>query len=164
MTLGFSYREELAGTYHWLDEPYVERKAALRLHVASTSSLPETFRERRLEVRGELDLEDFVQCARVEGSVGLKIRERRIPYDVAFSKNGRQLRLLGEKDLHLSLLEDALALLPLSILDDKGYELGRARLRMPLHSEGLVALLSFRLRWLGKNARRKETEDGRVAP
>ena len=146
MTVGFSYREVLAGTYHWLDTPFVERAAKLSLQVLGTS-LRDALRERRLAVQGTLDLEDFAQAAPVVGTVGLKLRERRIPYDVAFSVNGRALRLLGEKDLHPALAEDTIALLPLSIFDDRGYELGRARLRMPLLGEGIAALLSFRLRW-----------------
>ncbi|MFO0667973.1 MAG: hypothetical protein U0174_28740 [Polyangiaceae bacterium] len=149
MSIGFSYKEELSGTYHWLDDPLVEKHAQMRLRVVGTS-VPDAFRERRLAVRGELDLEGLVSGAELRGTVGLKIRERRIPYDVEFYAGGRMLRLLGEKDLHPALLEDTIALLPLSIFDEKGYELGRARLRMPLLGAGVRALASFRLRWFGR--------------
>ena len=151
MSVGFSYREELTGTYHWLDDPFVEQRATLRLDVVSTS-IPETIRDRRLALAGEIDLEGFVEGASVAGSVGLKLRERRIPYEVSFSKGGRAFRLLGEKDLHPALMEDTLALLPLSIFDEQGYELGRARLRVPWRHEGLAALLSLRLRWFETKA------------
>lgn len=150
MTVGFSYRETLSGTYHWLDDPFVERSASLSLNIVSVS-VPDTLRDRRLSVTGALDLEGFAQGVAVVGSVGLKLRERRIPYDVSFRVPGgastQAFRLLGEKDLHPALMEDTLALLPLSIFDERGYELGRARLRSPLSRAGLASLLSLRFRW-----------------
>ena len=146
MSIGFTYREALHGRFHWLDAPLVEREAKLSLAVAA-ESIPRSFQSRRLSISGSLSLEDFVHETPVSGTVGIKIRERRIPYDFSFEHEGRVFRALGEKDLHPSLMGDALGRLPLSLFDDRNYEVARAVLFVPIASGSLSTLVSFRLRW-----------------
>lgn len=145
-----TFHENLAGGYHLLASPLEDRTADLSLDV-SIDRLRDFVRAPALRVEGTLSLDGVATACPCTGSIGLRVaNEQRIPYDLRFAgDDGRSYRLYGQRDLTLPKLTDALTVLPMSLCDDTGDEVGRAVLRVDARS------LAGQLRQLLKTVRVK---------
>ena len=147
--LGFQLREKLEGSYYLLEAPLVDR--AIRFEVRlGIDGLRAFLREKRVGARGTVFVEGLAEGAGegvpAEGAVTVRLlEERRIPYDLSFAADdGRRLRLRGQRDFFVHDMVDSLTILPASLYDDEGREIGRAMLRFDPRRELPVTLKSLR--------------------
>ena len=154
MGLGFELQESFSGSYYRLDEPLRDhaKQISLRLGV---NGLRRFLRERKVEAVGTLFAEQLAERlpngVPIRGSLTMKLfDEKRIPYDLTFEgDDGKSYRLRGQRDFFVHDAMDSLTILPLSLYDEAGIEMGRALLRFDPKTELPVMLKSFRPRLRG---------------
>ena len=150
MGLGFEVEERFEGTYYRLDEPFVDHAVRLSLRVR-VDGVRRFVRDRRAFIDGVVWAEDLAaggegQGRAVSGSVAMRLfDEKRIPYDLSFvGDDGKSYRLRGQRDFFMHDALDSLTILPLSLYDEAGNELGRAMLRFDPKTELSRSLKSLR--------------------
>ena len=151
MGLGFQLAESMSGSYYLLDEPFRDHamRVSLRLGV---NGLRRFLRERKIDAKGLVHAEGLATRApegvELTGSLTMKLfDEKRIPYDLSFhGDDGRTYRLRGQRDFFVHAAVDSLTILPASLFDDTGLEIGRAVLRFDARSDLGALVKSFRPR------------------
>ncbi len=151
MGLGFQLAESMSGSYYLLDEPFRDHalRVSLRLGV---NGLRRFLRERKIDAKGLVHAEGLATRARegveLTGSLTMKLfDEKRIPYDLSFQgDDGRTYRLRGQRDFFVHAAVDSLTILPASLFDDTGLEIGRAVLRFDARNDLGALVKSFRPR------------------
>jgi hypothetical protein len=143
---GLSFRETLNGSYWLLDEPTDERAIALALEVY-TEDLRRLAASKTWSLRGTLDAEGLASARTVHGSLVFKLfDERRLPYRLAFTgDDGKRYELSGQKEWSGLAPLESITLLPASLYDETGEELGRATLRFDLRADWARWMKSFRI-------------------
>ena len=146
MSPGFEFRETMSGAYHLLESPTEERAIEFTIAV-STRDLRRFARDKIWQIEGDVDLEGFAEHKKLEGTLGFKLLdERRLPYRFRFLGNDAKFyEFRGQKDWTPIAPFDSMTVLPASIYDDSGYEIGRAKLRFDLRNDLGRWLRSFRL-------------------
>ena len=151
MGLGFQLAESMSGSYYLLDEPFRDHamRVSLRLGV---NGLRRFLRERKIDAKGLVHAEGLATRApegvELTGSLTMKLfDEKRIPYDLSFQgDDGRTYRLRGQRDFFVHAAVDSLTILPASLFDDTGLEIGRAVLRFDARNDLGALVKSFRPR------------------
>ncbi len=147
--LGFQLSEALSGSYYMLDEPLVDRAIHFKVDLG-VDGLRAFLRRRRVSAKGTIFVEGIAEGdgegVPATGAVTVRLfEERRIPYDLAFTADdGRELRLRGQRDFFVHDVVDSLTILPASLYDASGTEIGRATLRFDPRRELPVTLRSLR--------------------
>jgi hypothetical protein len=158
VAFGFELSESLSGSWYRLDDPTTDRaiRYTLRLGVAG---LRRFLRERRLEAKGTIFIEGLAEGEVDEGRplfgtlVWRLLEEKRVPYDLELQgDDGKHYRLRGQRDFFMHDAVDSLTMLPASIYDDAGVEIGRTMLRFDPRRELPVMLKSIRPRLFVKGA------------
>jgi hypothetical protein len=150
MGLGFELAESFSGTYYRLDDPM--RDCAMRLTLrVSVDGMRRFVRERKAKAEGTLFAEGLAEGPAgraLRGALSMKLLdEKRIPYDLAFmGDDGGTYRLRGQRDFFMHDAVDSLTILPASLYDAQGAEIGRAVLRFDPRTELPKMLRSFRPR------------------
>lgn len=151
MRFGFELQESFEGSFYLLDEPFEDRAIRFSLRVA-VFGMRRFLRERIANAEGTVFAEGLAEGSgegrSTSGTIAVKLfDEKRIPYDLAFAADdGRVYRLRGQRDFFVHDAVDSLTILPLSLYDEEGREVGRATLRFDPKTELPKALKSFRLR------------------
>lgn len=145
--IGLELTESLSGSYYRLDDPVVDYALEVTLRI-ETSGLHRFIRDGHASAEGTIRAEGLAASAKATGTITWKLgTEKRIPYDLAFTgDDGKPYRLRGQRDffVHDALL--SLTLLPASLYDDTGKEIGRATLRFDPKTELVPTLKSLRPR------------------
>jgi hypothetical protein len=143
---GFEFRETMAGSFHLLSAPEDERPMSFTIRARSHGILS-FLRKPEVAIEGEVDAEGFADHRRLTGSLGLDVlRTKTLPYSFRFTTNdGRPCVFSGKKTISASDLAHSMTVLPGSLLDEKGKEIGRALLRFDLRSDLMKFLSSFRV-------------------
>jgi hypothetical protein len=158
VAFGFELSESLSGSWYRLDDPTTDRaiRYTLKLGVAG---LRRFMKERKLEAKGTIFIEgraegDGDECRPLFGSIVWRlIDEKRVPYDLELQgDDGKHYRLRGQRDFFLHDAVDSLTILPASIYDEAGEEIGRATLRFDPRTELPTTLKSIRPRLFVKGA------------
>ena len=158
MAFGFELSESLSGRWYRLDDPTTDRaiRYTLRLGVAG---LRRFMKERKLEAKGTIFIEGLAEGDVDEGRplfgtiVWRLLDEKRVPYDLELQgDDGKHYRLRGQRDFFLHDAVDSLTILPASIYDEAGEEIGRATLRFDPRTELPKSLKSIRPRLFVKGA------------
>jgi len=104
-------------------------------------------RRPEVEIEGEVDAEGFADHRRLSGTLGLDvIRTGTLPYAFRFTTNdGKPCVFSGKKTVSVRELSHSMTVLPGSLLDESGAEIGRALLRFDMRSDLLKFITSFRL-------------------
>ncbi len=166
MGVGFRLSENLSGSYYLLDAPLVDHALRISLKLG-VDGMRRFLRERAIDARGTVFAERLAARdpvgVQVRGTLSMKLfDEKRIPYDLAFTgDDGRTYRLRGQRDFFVHDAVDSLTVLPASLYDDAGREIGRAVLRFDPKTELAPLLKSFRPhvrfgRLFGRRADEKE--------
>jgi hypothetical protein len=144
---GLRFEETLRGGFHFLDHPAAELPMDLSVEIR-LDGVRRFARERTGTVRGHLTIEGFTD-GDFEGTVGLAVvAQRRLPYDFSFvAGDGKTYRFRGEKDFTVFELAEPVTLLPMSLYDETGREVGRATVRFDVRSDLKKALRSLRPFW-----------------
>lgn len=144
---GLRFEETLRGGFHFLDHPEAELPMDLSVQVR-IDGVRRFAKERTGTVGGHLTIEGFTDGP-FEGAVGLAVvARRRLPYDFSFvAQNGKTYRFRGEKDLTILELAEPVTLLPMSLYDEAGREVGRATVRFDVRSDLKKAVRSLRPFW-----------------
>jgi hypothetical protein len=150
MGLGFEYSERLEGSFYWLDDPMSDHPMTLEVR-ARVDGLRRFAKTRVARVDGRIHAASIATAtggAEVRGEVALKLLdEKRVPYDLWFEGDDRKTyRLRGQRDFYPHDAFDSLSMLPASIYDGEGLEVGRALLRSDARSELPRMLKSLRAR------------------
>lgn len=142
---GFEFRETMAGSFHLLDRPDEERPMSFTIRARSGGFLS-FLRRPEVEIEGEIDAEGFADHRYLRGTLGLDpIRTGTLPYAFRFKGNDEAAYSFeGKKTLSISEFAQSMTVLPGSILDEGGREIGRALLRFDLRSDLKKFLGSFR--------------------
>jgi hypothetical protein len=141
VTVGFSFHERMAGKFHLLGEPLVERDISVEIeaHVRQ-------LRAPIASVTGRIHAPPLAEHEPIQGTLGLHtLRERCIPYDLRF---GSGLRLVGEKDLNWLAPVETLAVLPFSVvtLESEAWkEIARGELRFDVRHDWRAFARSLRV-------------------
>jgi hypothetical protein len=148
MKVGFQFRETMTGTYHMLAAPLDERAISFTIG-ARVEGIRRFIKDRLASIEGEVDVEGFADRRPLRGTLALKLLdERRLPYDFTFTGNDdRPYRFRGQKDLALTALADSMTVLPASLYDEEGHEIGRATLRFDVRGDLVKFLKSWKLRY-----------------
>jgi hypothetical protein len=144
--LGFTFNETMAGTYHRLDEPLVER--AIKFSVAAkVDGIRRFLRDKTARIEGEVEVEGLAAKRPLKGTLGLMLLDqRRLPYDFTFrGDDGKDYRFHGQKDVTMIGLHDTMTTLPASLYDVDGNEIGRAVLRFDVRGDLMKFLRSWKL-------------------
>jgi hypothetical protein len=158
VAIGFEVCESLSGSWYRLDDPTTDRaiRYTLKLGVAG---LRRFMKERKLEARGTIFIEGLAEGEVDEGRpmfgtiVWRLIDEKRVPYDLELQgDDGKHYRLRGQRDFFFHDAVDSLTILPASIYDESGAEIGRATLRFDPRTELPKSLKSIRPRLFVKGA------------
>lgn len=158
MAFGFELSESLSGSWYRLDDPTTDRaiRYTLKLGVAG---LRRFMKERKLEAKGTIFIEGLAEGETDEGRplfgtiVWRLIDEKRVPYDLELQgDDGKHYRLRGQRDFFIHDAVDSLTILPASIYDEHGEEIGRATLRFDPRTELPATLKSIRPRLFVKGA------------
>jgi hypothetical protein len=148
MGLGFELSEAASGSYYRLDDPLRDHAIRFSLRLA-VDGLRRFARERKLFAEGTVVAEGLAAEGRpIEGTLTWKLLdEKRVPYDLAFEgDDGRTYRLRGQRDFQVHAALESLTILPASLYDEAGVEIGRAVLRFDPKQELPLLLKSFRPR------------------
>lgn len=158
MAFGFELRESLSGSWYRLDDPTTDRAIRYTL-VLGVSGLRRFLKERKLEAKGTIFIEGLAEGEVDEGRplfgtiVWRLIDEKRVPYDLELQgDDGKHYRLRGQRDFFMHDAVDSLTILPASIYDESGTEIGRATLRFDPRTELPTTLKSIRPRLFVKGA------------
>lgn len=148
MKLGFQFRETMAGTFHMLAAPLDERAISFTIG-ARVEGLRRFLKDKIANIEGEVHAEGFADRRPLRGTLALKLLdERRLTYDFTFTGNDDlAYRLRGQKDVTLLALADSMTVLPASLYDADGHEIGRATLRFDVRGDLLKFLKSWKLRY-----------------
>jgi hypothetical protein len=143
---GFEFRETMAGSFHLLSAPDDERPMSFTIRARARSMLS-FLRRPEVEIEGEVDAEGFADHRRLSGTLGLDvIRTGTLPYAFRFTTNdGKPCVFSGKKTVSVRELSHSMTVLPGSLLDESGAEIGRALLRFDMRSDLLKFITSFRL-------------------
>jgi hypothetical protein len=146
--LGFSFRQTMSGTYWLLHAPAEEHAIGFTIEAAA-DDVASFARNRVMHLSGTMDADQLASDRPLEGSLAMKLLdERRIAYRVAFhGDDGRAYELSGQQEWSGLSPVASLTLLPASLYDGGGHEIGRAMLRFDFWSDWKRWLKSFRLRW-----------------
>jgi len=133
------FAERMTGTMYWLDDPLVERAIAVDID-ANVRDL----KSRVATVAGRIHADGLVADAPLQGTLSLHaLRDRRIPYDLAFvDDRGRALHLRGEKDLSWLAPIETLVVLPFTIHESER-EIARGTLRFDRTLRALAKSVRF---------------------
>ena len=144
---GLRFQETLRGGFHFLDDPAAELPVDLSVEIR-LDGLRRFAKERTGTVRGHLTIEGFADGP-FDGTVGLAVvAQRRLPYDFSFvASAGKTYRFRGEKAFTIFELAEPVTLLPMSLYDEAGKEVGRATVRFDVRSDLKKALRSLRPFW-----------------
>lgn len=148
MGLGFEYRERFEGSFYWLDDPLHDHPMSLEVR-AQVDGLRRFGKTRVARVDGRIEAATIATengGAEVRGEVALKLLdEKRVPYDLWFEGDDRATyRLRGQRDFYPYDALDSLTMLPASLYDARGKEVGRALLRFDPRSQLARTLKSIR--------------------
>ena len=147
MLPGLSYRETLSGNYWRLDAPTDERTIALTIE-AYARSVIELAQNKTWQVSGLIDADDLATRRPLEGTISYRLAERRVPYRLSFAgDDGRRYDLRGQREWNGLYPIGSLTVLPASLHDRNGDEIGRATLRFDVRADLAAWLGSFRLRF-----------------
>jgi hypothetical protein len=137
----------MSGSYWLLDSPTDERALNVTFK-ASTRDLSEFVRKRTWLLEGTIEAERLASQREIEGTlIFALLDERRIPYRIAFrGDDGQRYELTGQKEWSGFAPVESMTLLPATLLDERGAELGRATLRFDLRADWADWMKSFRLR------------------
>jgi hypothetical protein len=143
---GFEFRETMAGSYHLLSAPDDERPMSFTIR-AKARSILSFLRRPEVEIDGEVDAEGFADHRRLSGTLGIDVvRTGTLPYSFRFTSNdGKPYVFSGKKTLSARELAHSITMLPGSLYDEAGAEIGRALLRFDMRSDLLKFLTSFRV-------------------
>jgi hypothetical protein len=145
VSLGFEFRETLAGSYHTLASPGVEHPMAIRVQ-ARVEDVLRFALDPTLALTGEIDAQGFADGQTLRGTLTLAPLRAKIVWDFRFPTNdARDARFHGEVDIDV--LRPALTLtqLPGSLYLGET-EVARAVLRFDARSELPRLLASVRPR------------------
>jgi hypothetical protein len=142
-----SYRESMSGNYWLLDAPTEERALSVR-YEGRASDVADFVRTRTWSIAGTIDAEGLAHARPVEGTVRVALlKELRVPYRFFFrGDDGRRYELSGQKEWTGLAPVSSMTLLPATLSDERGEELGRATLRFDFRSDVGAWLRSFRFR------------------
>ena len=142
---GFEFHETMAGSFHLVTRPDEERPMSFTIR-ARARSLFSFLRRPEVEIEGEVDAAGFADHRYLRGTLGMDvIRTRTLPYAFRFTGNdGATYAFVGKKTISPSELALSMTVLPGSLLDERGSEVGRALLRFDLRSDLLKFLSSFK--------------------
>lgn len=155
MGVGFELSESLSGSWYRLDEPCNDRAIETRLRLGvGRDGFRRFLRERRIDVRGTIYIEGLAEGdgdrrgRPLFGTVTWRLfDQRRVPYDLELEgDDGKHYRLRGQRDFFVHDPLDSLTILPATLYDDAGAEIGRATLRFDARTELPVTLKSIRPR------------------
>jgi hypothetical protein len=142
-----SFRERMSGSYWRLDAPTDELAITLSFE-AQANDVAAFIRTRTWALAGTIDAEGLARSREVEGTLRFAlIQERRVPYRFAFrGDDGRLYELSGQKEWTGLAPVTSMTLLPATLRDERGEELGRATLRFDLRADWADWMRSFRMR------------------
>jgi hypothetical protein len=147
MGLGFVLDESFSGHYYLLDDPLRDWAIAIDLHLG-VDGLRRFARDRKIEAEGTIVAERLAKDGRrIDGTVTMKLfDERRVPYDLSFEgDDGKWYRLRGQRDFFVHDTR-SLTVLPASLYDEDGVEIGRAVMRFDPRTQLPALVRSFRPR------------------
>jgi len=143
--LGFLFRETMRGTYYLFDAPLDERAIEFSLVVRSRG-IRRFMRDRVASITGEVTLEKLAMRRPLDGTLGLHLREGRLPYEFTFQgDDGTGYRFRGQKEYTLLAPAESVSTLPASLYDHEGREIGRSVVRFDLRADTSRFVKSFRL-------------------
>ena len=150
MTLGFQFKETMTGTYHLLASPLDERAITFTIG-AKVDGIRKFVKDKLATIEGEVDVEGFADKQPLKGTLGLKLLdERRLPYEFTFKGNDdRDYRFRGQKDFTVIAVTQSMTVLPASLYDATGAEIGRATLRFDMSHDFRTFAQSWKLRYWG---------------
>lgn len=158
MAFGFELSEALSGSWYRLDDPTTDRAIRLSLRLG-VSGLRRFLVERRIEAKGTIFIEGLAEGVAGQGQpvfgslVWRLLDEKRVPYDLELqADDGKHYRLRGQRDFFVHDAFDALTILPASLYDEHGDEMGRAKLRFDARTQLPLTLKSIRPRLFVKGA------------
>lgn len=149
--LGFELQESFSGSYYRLEEPLRDHALRVELNLG-VSGMRRFLRDRKIEATGRVFAEDLATGSDAGvplfGALTMRLfDEKRIPYDLSFEGDDhRTYRLRGQRDFFMHDAVDSLTLLPASLYDEAGVEMGRAVLRFDPKSDLPALVKSFRPR------------------
>lgn len=144
MALGLVVQQTLDGTYHWLEEPGVERLA--RLRIESFLGLRRLIRSGDFELSGWFELEGLVRRTRIMGSSRVHGTGKAI-YDFRFvGDDERERRFHGESEVDPLRPKRSLERIFGRLFEDDE-EVARVLLRNPLERSVRQLITSARPRW-----------------
>jgi hypothetical protein len=149
--LGFELAESLSGSFYRLDDARRDLTIRLSLRLA-VDGMRRFLRERAVQAEGVIIAEALAYGdgtgKRVRGALSWKLLdEKRIPYDLTFEgDDGKTYRLRGQRDFFAHDAIGSLTILPATLYDAEGAEIGRAHLRGGAGQELGALLKSFRPR------------------
>jgi hypothetical protein len=143
---GFSFRETMSGSYWRLETPTDERAIAFTID-ARASDIRRFARDKTWRITGTIDAEGLATKRDLEGTLVFKLLdERRLPYRFSFvGDDGLGYELSGQKEWSGLAPVESMTLLPASLYDADGRELGRATLRFDLRADLRRWVRSFRI-------------------
>jgi hypothetical protein len=143
---GLSFRYRLSGSYWLLDEPTDERSIEVALE-AYASDVGRFVHDKTFRLRGTVAAERLASQSELRGTLVFRlIDERRLPCRILFTgDDGKPYELSGQNEWTGLAPVESMTLLPASLYDGRGQEIGRATLRFDWRADWARWMKSFRL-------------------
>ncbi len=144
MTLGFEFRQTMAGTYHRLEASGDERPMSITCR-AEVHDLRRFLLDPTAEISGEVDAQGLADHRPMHGTLEISpVLRRKLVYEFRFPDDeGNEHRFHGEQEIEPRHLLETVTTLPGSIYRGQ-VEVARAILRFDLHRDLVRLLRSFR--------------------
>lgn len=143
---GFEFRETMSGTFRLSGGDETQRPMTFTIRARSRSLLA-FLREPIVEIEGEVDASGFADHRHLRGTLDMDIlRTKELRYEFQFKGNdGKPYAFSGKKTLSPRDLLGSMTVLPGTLNDEVGREIGGALLRFDLRSDLVKFLLGFKL-------------------
>lgn len=136
MKVGVLFKETFRGSFHRLDDPFVERAADVHL-IVTIDDWAALAKEGSARLEGTVSLEGLADRVEIEGTVRYRLRrEKRVPYDFTFrGDDAHGYRFRGQREPHpLSPLE-VFTNLRFALYDPDDHEIARGLVRCDLRAD-----------------------------
>lgn len=145
MKRGFQFAETMSGTFALASAPEQRRRFSFSILAHATSTLRHLV-DGKTHMHGTLEADGLATSAPIEGTLTLApLTRRMIRYEFAFTgDDGERYRFAGQKDIRLRDLRRSFTVLPGTLMDEDGHEIGTADTRFDLGADLLQFLSSWR--------------------
>lgn len=142
--MGFRFSETMSGTAEWERQP--GKRHPFRFDLTARASARQYLRTGIAHLEGTVFAPPLTRAAKAEGTITIRpLGKKLIRYELAFAADdGKQYRLIGQKDIEWLRPLVTFTTLPAEIYDDNQHKIGSCLVKFNLRHDLWPLVRSFR--------------------